>query len=79
MFGGIVDVSIHAPVMDAKQRIINILWSQAVSIHAPVMDANFSKTALSLYHGVSIHAPVMDANMSQLIFNPVIKFQSTRP
>ncbi len=32
-------VSIHAPVMDAKQSIILVYSTGTVSIHAPVMDA----------------------------------------
>ena len=34
------DVSIHAPVMDAKVEVKADVTPKAVSIHAPVMDAN---------------------------------------
>ena len=36
---GMVDVSIHAPVMDANSFCRFCGWTKGVSIHAPVMDA----------------------------------------
>ena len=34
-----LDVSIHAPVMDANACVCYIVLTVSVSIHAPVMDA----------------------------------------
>ena len=39
-FGVAVEVSIHAPVMDAKPGLLSPYVDVDVSIHAPVMDAN---------------------------------------
>ena len=35
-----IDVSIHAPVMDANKSKLYAVELEHVSIHAPVMDAN---------------------------------------
>ena len=55
------NVSIHAPVMDAKGDCYQEINGISVSIHAPVMDANDITDALTGISTVSIHAPVMDA------------------
>ena len=36
-----INVSIHAPVKDATNRLKDVSVSMAVSIHAPVKDATF--------------------------------------
>ncbi len=70
------NVSIHAPVMDAKKARARDAQRCGVSIHAPVMDANSGLTLAEQYRDVSIHAPVMDANLflpyvrAGLCFNP---------
>ena len=43
-------VSIHAPVMDAKQNVLSDAAGTGVSIHAPVMDANWGVFQIMGYH-----------------------------
>ena len=57
----LTQVSIHAPVMDAKWTPQVDLKAVRVSIHAPVMDANSVAGKREGTSDVSIHAPVMDA------------------
>ena len=61
-------VSIHAPVMDAKDFPYKFDPAKAVSIHAPVMDAKFKRINACKTYSVSIHAPVMDAKFSRHSF-----------
>ena len=57
-------VSIHAPVMGAKQIDQTIFNGYDVSIHAPVMGAKRIFEQVQGYARVSIHAPVMGAKYS---------------
>ena len=63
-----IPVSIHAPVMDAKNYNHDVFIKRLVSIHAPVMDANNPDVISNTISDVSIHAPVMDANIYACAF-----------
>ena len=49
-------VSIHAPVMDAKVGFYSYVASNYVSIHAPVMDANDAMGSVSGFSGFNPRA-----------------------
>ena len=69
-----LNVSIHAPVMDANINPKSAHESKEVSIHAPVMDANVMSNLSVVVIAVSIHAPVMDAKSRSLNFGGRLSF-----
>ena len=72
------DVSIHAPVMDAKMKGSSTNPKIKVSIHAPVMDAK--PTTLLHYAKVSFNPRARDGREHHIHFRNINNvFQSTRP